>query len=590
MELLYLYVHNDNKSIKGCEYNFSPNYKFTYNATTKTFHMEWHKNNVPNKWFGDNILNITAIIGKNASGKTNLLECIIKSLCGQGGGWIICLYEGQLYSNVPTLYSEIKFLFEVKRFNRWGSPLNGEFEERINNTEVIFYSTSIDRALSNKNSYYSKFKDISNAFLLRKHIYEIGNTPDFAHISDIDVMQTGDVFRLLLFLIYTRDGSQNIISSFKLPTYIELTFHAYNHSNLDHPTYKELSKGLTDSFQDQIKLKIIQRIFALASIPDAWNNTTSFEEVISVLNTRAEYGYNIYDLLLDLFHRKAIRYKQPLRRASMGGDAPLTFGVYIDFIDYGFVNALYNYYYAIPKVLPYASNRSFDKNASNTWVTIKYGVSSGERILYTLLARILGSIFEKQGEIHYVHERRIVNSHYFDGKTIILLLDEPDLQLHPEWQQKFLNILLSSFAKFFPKVMFQIIITSHSPILISDIPRSNILFIEKRDGYSRVCTSIRHKETFAANIHTLYNDSFFLEGVPIGDFAKCKIQEIYNRLNNAEISPEILKEIYRIGEPIIRGLLLKVYDSKRQNLAPNVRKQYLIEELKKIEDSEKENI
>ena len=112
--------------------------------------MEWHKNNVPNKWFGDNILNITAIIGKNASGKTNLLECIIKSLCGQGGGWIICLYEGQLYSNVPTLYSEIKFLFEVKRFNRWGSPLNGEFEERINNTEVIFYSTSIDRALSNK--------------------------------------------------------------------------------------------------------------------------------------------------------------------------------------------------------------------------------------------------------------------------------------------------------------------------------------------------------------------------------------------------------------------------------------------------------
>ena len=72
MELLYLYVHNDNKSIKGCEYNFSPNYKFTYNATTKTFHMEWHKNNVPNKWFGDNILNITAIIGKNASGKTNL--------------------------------------------------------------------------------------------------------------------------------------------------------------------------------------------------------------------------------------------------------------------------------------------------------------------------------------------------------------------------------------------------------------------------------------------------------------------------------------------------------------------------------------
>lgn len=67
MELLYLYVHNDKKSIKGCEYNFSPNYRFTYNVATKTFHMEWHRDNLPHKWFGDNILNMTAIIGKNGS-------------------------------------------------------------------------------------------------------------------------------------------------------------------------------------------------------------------------------------------------------------------------------------------------------------------------------------------------------------------------------------------------------------------------------------------------------------------------------------------------------------------------------------------
>lgn len=199
---------------------------------------------------------MTAIIGKNASGKTNLIECIIKSLCGRCGGWIIYLHEGQLYTNVPVLYPDIKFSFDVKRFSRWGSPLNGEFKEKISDTGVIFYSTSVDRPLSNRNSYYSKFKDISNAFLLRKHISEIGNTPEFAHISDIDVMQTGDIFRLLLFLIYTRDVSQNILSSLNLPDYFELTFHAYNHSTLDHPTYKKLSYGLTESFQDQLKLKL----------------------------------------------------------------------------------------------------------------------------------------------------------------------------------------------------------------------------------------------------------------------------------------------------------------------------------------------
>lgn len=205
MELLYLYVHDDKKSIKGCEYNFSPNYRFTYNVATKTFHMEWHRDNLPHKWFGDNILNMTAIIGKNASGKTNLIECIIKSLCGRGGGWIIYLHKGQLYTNVPVLYPDIKFSFDVKRFSRWRSPLNGEFKEKISDTGVIFYSTSVDRPLSNRNSYYSKFKDISNAFLLRKHISEIGNTPEFTHISDIDVMLTNDIFRLLLFRIYIHD-------------------------------------------------------------------------------------------------------------------------------------------------------------------------------------------------------------------------------------------------------------------------------------------------------------------------------------------------------------------------------------------------
>lgn len=101
---------------------------------------------------------------------------------------------------------------------------------------------------------------------------------------------------------------------------------------------------------------------------------------------------------------------------------------------------------------------------------------------------------------------------------------------------------------------------------------------------------MKHKETFAANIHNLYNDSFFLDGIPIGDFAKGKIQNIYNQLNDAEFSPEILKEIYRIGEPIIRELLLKKYDSKCKNFAPDIRKQYLIEELKKIEEAEEGNI
>ena len=31
---------------------------------------------------------IYGLVGKNGAGKTNLLDCIIKALCGQGGGYV----------------------------------------------------------------------------------------------------------------------------------------------------------------------------------------------------------------------------------------------------------------------------------------------------------------------------------------------------------------------------------------------------------------------------------------------------------------------------------------------------------------------
>ena len=246
---------------------------------------------------------------------------------------VIYLYNGCLYTNVPENFNDIKFDFDILRFKYYGCPLNSEIEKRIDDTAVIFYSSAIDKTLSNRNSHYSRFKDISNAFLLRKHISEINHAPEFAHISDIDVMQTNDIFRLLLFIIYVRDRFQDI-ENVNMPAYFEITLHAYNHQNLKHPTYEKLSSGLTNNFTDQLKLKILQRIFATNSIPDTWDDNTSFSEVLSSLNS--QYDYNIFDSLLELFDKGGINYKQPLQRVSIGDNSPLTFGVRIDLIDYKF--------------------------------------------------------------------------------------------------------------------------------------------------------------------------------------------------------------------------------------------------------------
>ena len=584
MELLYIYIWSDKRNIKECEYNFSPNYKFSYQPDTKTFYMEERKS-LPYNWFGENIHNITAIVGKNGAGKTNLIECIIKALCGQGGGVIFFKHNHKIYTNIPEHLDIYKFSFGVVRLKRGGSPLNPENTKNFNDTFVTFYSPIIDRSLSNKYSHYSRFRDLSNSYILRQPLSRLTNAPEYAHISEVDIMQTNDIFRLLLFFIYSHEYKHSVFESIKLPEYFELKLLYYSDLEPQHPTYKALSNDVpTEKFKARLKKFILTQIFLLEkNYPESWDNETTFEEVLLFLNNGEDYRPNIFDSLCQLYDSGDIIYKEELKGLRKGYHE-FKCHIRIGAITQEFINALYCYYNFIP-MAPYASFGTMETNVSNAQVVINYGISSGERALYTFFSRLIGEIFGKQGEIHHAAINKIIHDNKYDVKTIIILLDEPDLQLHPEWQQKFIDMLLHLLWLYFPKVNFQIIITTHSPILLSDIPKSNVIFIDKNpDGSSTVCDEVNLKETFAANIHSLYNNSFFLEGIPIGHFAKRKVGELYDRINNGVLSDNIIEDIYRIGEPIIRGVLLKLYDEKRKSSKKSERIKMLQKELSKLEE------
>ena len=585
MELLYIYIGNDKHNIKGCEYNFSPNYKFSYQPDTKTFYMDERKS-LPYNWFGENIHNITAIVGKNGAGKTNLIECIIKALCGQGGGVIFFKYNHKLYTNISEQLDIYKFFFSVERPKRGGCPLNPENTKNFNDTFVTFYSPTIDRSLSNKYSHYSRFRDLSNSYILRQPLSRLTNAPEYAHISEVDIMQTNDIFRLLLFFIYSHEYKHSVFESIKLPEYFELKLLYYSDSEPQHPTYKALSNDVpTERFKDRLKKFILTQIFlSEINFPKSWDNETTFEDVLFSLNNGGNYRPNIFDTLCQLYDSGDIIYKEEKLTGIRKGYYEFKCNVRTGAVTQEFINALYCYYNFIP-MAPYASFGTMETNVSNAQVVINYGISSGERALYTFFSRLIGEIFGKQGEIHHAAINKIIHDNKYDGKTIIILLDEPDLQLHPEWQQKFIDMLLQLLWLYFPKIKFQIIITTHSPILLSDIPKSNVIFIDKNtDGSSIVCNEVDFNETFAANIHSLYNNSFFLEGIPIGGFAKRKVEELYNRINNSILSDNTIEEIYRIGEPIIRGVLLKLYDEKRKSSKKSERIKMLQKELSKLEE------
>ena len=178
-------------------------------------------------------------------------------------------------------------------------------------------------------------------------------------------------------------------------------------------------------------------------------------------------------------------------------------------------------------------------------VVLNLGMSSGERALLNIMSRIC---FASQIE------------NYMPGKgiqwntNILLLIDEIDLYLHPEWQRRIVRDLLSLLRRQFKGHYFQIILTSHSPIVLSDIPVENCIFLKKRsDG--TVCQEERNAQTFGANIYTLYKDAFFLsdDKLAMGEFAQNKINQWIDKIETGELSKEkAYKIIGLIGEPLIR--------------------------------------
>jgi hypothetical protein len=72
--------------------------------------------------------------------------------------------------------------------------------------------------------------------------------------------------------------------------------------------------------------------------------------------------------------------------------------------------------------------------------------------------------------------------------------------------------------------------------------------------------------TFAANIHTLLKDSFFMEST-IGKFAKCKINDVIRFLTDDEYKGDMNKQrakyiISNIGEDLVKNKLQKTYSEK----------------------------
>jgi hypothetical protein len=166
-------------------------------------------------------------------------------------------------------------------------------------------------------------------------------------------------------------------------------------------------------------------------------------------------------------------------------------------------------------------------------------------------------------------------------ESLLILIDEGETSLHPQWQKQYIKLLKETLPLIFNKTSIQIILTSHSPFIVSDLPKENIIFLDTDEqNNTQVVDGLKQKETFGANIHTLLTDAFFMDGGLMGDFAKEQINAVIDFLNNKPSfinnAEEAQKYIHLIGEPIIKRQLQKMLDSLRLSDVEVVKKRMAV--------------
>lgn len=218
------------------------------------------------------------------------------------------------------------------------------------------------------------------------------------------------------------------------------------------------------------------------------------------------------------------------------------------------------------------------------------GLSAGERQIAYSISNFMyhlvniNSVWDDFNQKH---------DNVFKYKYVNVLFDELELYFHPELQRLFVTYLVDALhdVRLDNLKGVNIIMVTHSPFVISDLPESNVLFLTKDKNPSI-------GKTFGANIYEMLNNHFFL-GQSIGELAVSELSEIvelYNtkhydeRKRKYELNKERIKYVAKIvGDKYIGKQIQNMvdelnmeYDNKNTVLERELR--IYEEKIKQIKD------
>jgi restriction system-associated AAA family ATPase len=162
------------------------------------------------------------------------------------------------------------------------------------------------------------------------------------------------------------------------------------------------------------------------------------------------------------------------------------------------------------------------------------------------------------GEHQFIHTMGI--SIMLKSKRTLLLLDEPETHFNPGWRAKFIKVLNDSIqsggANNFLK---DVLLTSHSPFIISDCLPNNVIFFKRNKKTKKIepkSASSLDFNTYGTSVDIIL-DELFGYNQSIGDLSNSVLKRVdFDAIKTLEDKESAKKELRLLGDSIEKDLIL----------------------------------
>ncbi|MDA2169284.1 AAA family ATPase [Bacillus cereus] len=649
VELCYLWI-DEYKLFEDVGINFSNRQFIRYDFKNNILDIEENSSFI-NNFFKNNISNITALVGKNGSGKTMLLKYIQNSLLPTFHKNIIVYRKGNILHILYNQYGKkphVKLDKELK--------LQIEYHELGNKAKnsVILYKLYKELGLINiayfSSNYFCSIESLKTPYRISNNIL-IENSVFYPRIMSYSrenytnaKQYSKEVMSIINFISNKKQEIQKMTNGHI--SHLQIIPKLNYNNKLTRLNSANLSEFFIDqNFHSGVEKKIVDRnvkfrdslINSLINLLENVKEQNSEEKhslyfkLITLINMVMDFYISLYNshglirkINVDLYKlmdfRKIVKdnfgtnqmidfikmffqgiirnYKVvgKLIEASSNEHNPykrivlekviLKVEGYIEllgnlnlFDDKWIVSPNYKLiletnkenFTVLKKLLEYGEDFNNDIFYEFKWIKNDNGkmlyLSSGEEELLKIYAKLYRDLNE------YANSGRW-NVNKVD-ESVIILLDEPEVYFHPKWQIRLVKLLLNFFNIIYEGITVQIILSSNSPFLLSDLPKENVVLLKKENnienGQIRSVIDLQSiPNTFAQNIHKLLKEVLFME-FTMGDFAKEEVNNIIKILTS-EVKEDdkkfinqkdiIFTKINMIGEKLIKNHLLNLYYEK----------------------------